>query len=408
MNPSNRANHAVFQPGKIGPLELPNRTIRAAAFEGMAYGHTVTDELIAYHESVAKGGTGMTTVAYAAVSKTGLSFPHQLWMRKEIVPDLRRLTDRIHAAGAKASVQLGHCGNMADKEIIGGKPLAPTGGINWYGPTFPKTMSQLEINEVILDFQRSVLLASEAGFDAIEIHAGHGYLISQFLSPYTNKRKDDYGGSFENRSRFMREVLHAIKEVLPEHMAFIVKMNCSDGFASGITHSESLETARMIEACGAHALVVSGGFVSKAPMFVLRGKMPIDIMAYYMKDKIMKFFVKAFGGMLIKEVPFKEGYFLEEAKQIQNVLTIPVIAVGGMNSMETIDKTFQLGFDWIQIARALIHNPSFVNDLKQEVIAKSGCTVCNFCIAKMYSEQMACHFNEPHLPVELQEKIARL
>lgn len=404
----NRANHPLFHPGKIGPLELKNRTIRAAAFEGMAHNHTVSDELIAYHESVAKGGTGMTTVAYAAVSKTGLSFPHQLWMRKEIIPDLKQLTARIHAAGAKVSVQLGHCGNMADKDLIGGKPLAPTGGVNWYGPTFPKTMSQHEINAVIQDFQHAVLLAHEAGFDAIEIHAGHGYLISQFLSPSTNRRKDKYGGSFENRSRFMREVLQAVHEVLPADMAFIVKMNCSDGFSAGITRQESTKIAEMIEACGAHAIVVSGGFVSKAPMFVLRGKMPIDIMAYYMKDKVMKFFVKAFGGLLIKEVPFKEGYFLEEAKRIQEALSIPVIAVGGMNSMDTIDNAFSMGFKWIQLARALIHNPSFVNELKYEMISKSGCTICNYCIAKMYSEQMACHFNEQDLPEELQQKIAAL
>jgi 2,4-dienoyl-CoA reductase-like NADH-dependent reductase (Old Yellow Enzyme family) len=398
----------LFSEGFLGPVKLRNRTIRAAAFEGMSAGNGVTQELIDYHTAVAKGGVGLTTVAYAAVSKSGISFPHQLWIREEIIPDLKRLTDSIHSEGAKASIQLGHCGNMADKSVTGMKPYAPSGGINWYGPTFPKTMTKPEIETVVEDFKSAVLLARKAGFDAVEIHAGHGYLISQFLSPYTNKRKDEFGGSFENRSRFLRMVLSGIHEILPDDMAFIVKMNASDGFSGGITFDEALKVAKIAEECGVHGLVVSGGFVSKAPMFVLRGAMPIDIMAYFMKDPIKKFFVKLFGDKLIKTVPFEEGYFMESAKKIQDHVTVPVILVGGMNSKLIIEKAFAQGFEWIAIARALIHNTHYVNDLRDDIIEKSGCTICNYCIAKMYSGTMACHFNQQDIPTDLQPKIEQL
>ncbi|MCW5907926.1 MAG: NADH:flavin oxidoreductase [Chitinophagales bacterium] len=397
-----------FSPGKLGPLTLRNRSIRAAAFEGMSAHHNVTEALIAYHTAVAKGGTGMTTVAYASVNKSGLSFEHQLWLRKEIIPQLRKLTDSIHREGAAASIQIGHCGNMANSAVTATRPLAPSGGINWYGPTIPRRMSKTDIAEVIADFRNSVRIAAESGFDAVEVHAGHGYLISQFLSPYTNKRNDEYGGSFENRSRFMREVLTAVREKLPPHMALLVKMNCWDGFEGGITKQEAAQTARIIEQCGAHAIVVSGGFVSRAPMYVMRGSMPIDVMAHFIREPFKRFFVKHFGKQLIPSLPFSEGYFMEEAKSIQKEVTIPVVLVGGMNSITTIEKAINEGFEWIAIARALIENPNFVNDLKNEVIRKSACTICNYCVAKMYTEEMACHLHQSNIPEALKPKIAAL
>jgi len=397
-----------FESSKLGPITLRNKTIRAAAFEGMSNHHDVSDELIKYHTDVAKGGIGMTTVAYASVSKSGLSFKHQLWLRESIIPGLKRISNSVHKEGAAISIQIGHCGNMGNKGVTGLKPLAPNGGINWYGPTFPKRMDKNDIKEVIEDFKSSVAIVSKSGFDAIEVHAGHGYLISQFLSPYTNKRKDEYGGSFENRSRFMREVLTAVRNAMPDHMALIIKMNSYDGFKAGITKEESLLTAKMIEDCGADAIVVSGGFVSKAPMYILRGDMPVDIMAYFMKDPIKRLFVKLFGKRLIQSVQFEEGYFMEDATHIKKIVEIPVIIVGGMNSVKIIEKAMKDGFDFIAIARALIENTNFINDLKENKLEKSECTICNYCIAKMYSDQMSCHLNEKNLSPILKRKIEKI
>ena len=404
----NMNQSTFFTEGKLGPLLLRNRSIRAAAFEGMSEQHNVTEALVNYHTAVARGGVGMSTVAYASVSKSGLSFPHQLWMRKEIAGDLKKLTDSVHREGAAVSVQIGHCGNMANGAVTGIRPIAPSGGINWYGPTFPRRMKAHDMEEVKNDFKNAVRIAAESGFDAVEVHAGHGYLISQFLSPYTNKRRDAYGGSFENRKRFMTEMLMAVRESMPSNMAMIVKMNCWDGFESGITKEEGVLTAKAIEQCGADAVVVSGGFVSRAPMYVMRGRMPVDIMAYFIRDGLKKYFVKLAGQQLIPSVPYVEGYFMEEAKRIQQAIKIPVVLVGGMNSMHTIEKAMSEGFQWIAMARALIENMNFINDLRNEVIDKSSCTICNYCVAKMYSGEMSCHLHEMNLPEELKQKIAAL
>ncbi len=256
----------------------------------------------------------------------GLSFPHQLLLRKEVVPELKRLTDAVHKEGAACSIQIGHCGNMAKATVTGSRPMAPTSRINLYGPTFPKAMNKNEIQEVAGSFGKAVNLARESGFDAVEVHAGHGYLISQFLSPYTNRRKDEYGGSLENRARFMRLVMEEVKKAAGNDITVLVKMNMQDGIPGGMKPDESLEVARMLEQAGADALVLSGGFVSKAPMYILHGAMPVKILAHYMENRLMKMFVRLFGNRLIKAEPFKEAYFLGRCIEVQvDVETSPCI-----------------------------------------------------------------------------------
>ena len=201
----------LFTPVTFGPLTLRNRTIRSAAFESMCPGNAPSQMLLDYHRSVAAGGVGMTTVAYAAVTQSGLSFDRQLWLRSSIIPGLREVTDAIHDEGAAAGIQIGHCGNMSHKNICGVTPISASSGFNLYSPTFVRGMRKEELPEMARAYGKAVNLAREAGFDAVEVHAGHGYLISQFLSPYTNHRKDEYGGSLENRMRFMDIVM---KEVM--------------------------------------------------------------------------------------------------------------------------------------------------------------------------------------------------
>ena len=176
----------IFTPVNIGPVTLRNRTIRSAAFENMCRANKPTQELFDYHTAVARGGIGMTTIAYAAVNRSGVSFDGQLYMREEIIPDLKKLTDAIHAEGAKASIQLGHCGNMTHWYTCGQIPVGASTGFNLYSPTIVRKLKEHEIEELVKDFGRAVEMCRRAGFDCVEIHAGHGYLISQFLSPYTN------------------------------------------------------------------------------------------------------------------------------------------------------------------------------------------------------------------------------
>lgn len=400
----------LFTEASIGPITLRNRTIRSAAFESMCPGNAPSQQLLDYHRSVAAGGVGMTTVAYAAVAQSGLSFDRQLWMRKEIVPGLRKLTDSVHKEGAAASIQLGHCGNMSHKKICGETPVGASSRFNLYSPTFVRGLRKDELRVMAKAYGNAVRLARESGFDAVEIHAGHGYLISQFLSPYTNHRKDEYGGSLDNRMRFMDEVMAEVMKAAGNDMAVLVKMNMRDGFKGGMDIEESLQVAHRLVNDGAQALVLSGGFVSKAPMYVMRGAMPIKAMTHYMDCWWLKLGVKMVGHLMIPSVPFKEAYFLDDAmlfrKEIKN---IPLVYVGGLISREKIEDVLDKGFEFVQMGRALLNEPGFVNRMKLDVNARCTCKHSNYCIARMYSIDMACHQRlTEDLPKCLQKEIEEL
>ena len=400
----------LFTPVTLGPLTLRNRTIRSAAFESMCPGNKPSPELLDYHTSVARGGVGMTTVAYAAVTRSGLSFDRQLWMRPEIIPGLRTLTDAVHREGAAASIQLGHCGNMSHKSICGCTPVGASTGFNLYSPTFVRGLRANELPDMARAYADAVRLAHEAGFDAVEVHAGHGYLISQFLSPYTNHRSDLFGGSLANRMRFMEmvmsEVMHAAAET---GMAVLVKMNMRDGFRGGMEIDECLKVAHRLQELGAHALVLSGGFVSKAPMYVMRGEMPIRTMTHYMTQWWLKWGVRMVGKWMIPTVPFKEAYFLEDALKFRQELSVPLVYVGGLVSREKIDEVLDHGFEAVQMGRALLNEPGFINRMKAEERARCQCRHSNYCIARMYTLDMACHQRliEP-LPKSLVKEIEEI
>lgn len=399
----------LFTPGKIGPLTLRNRTIRAAAFESMCPGNSPSEMLYKYHTSVAAGGIGMTTLAYAAITRSGLSFERQLWLRPEIVPGLKHITDAIHTEGAAASIQIGHCGNMSHKSICGCTPLSASSGFNIYSPTFVRGMRQSEIMAMSKAFGQAVKLAREAGMDAVEIHAGHGYLISQFLSPYTNHRKDEYGGSLQNRMRFMKMCMEEAMEAAGTDMAVLVKMNMRDGFKGGMETNESLEVARTLQnECGVHALILSGGFVSRAPMYVMRGAMPIHTMAHYMPFGWLPYGLRLAGRFMIPTEPFREAYFLEDAIKFREVLKLPLVYVGGLISREKIEEVLGHGFEFVSMARALLNDPAFVNHIKENKQGRCNCGHSNYCIARMYSVEMACHKQVQNLPHSISKEIEKL
>lgn len=398
----------IFTECQIGPITLRNRTIRSAAFENMCYGNKPSQDLFDYHTAVARGGVGMTTIAYAAVNKSGLSFDGQLWMREEIIPELKKLTDAIHAEGAKASIQLGHCGNMTHRATCGQMPVGASGGFNLYSPTFVRKLKISEIKSLVKDFGHAVDLCKKAGFDCVEIHAGHGYLISQFISPYTNHRKDEYGGSLDNRMRFMREVISEVMEHAKNDIAVVVKTNMYDGFKSGMQIPECITVAKELEKLGVHALVLSAGFVSRAPMDVMRGAMPIKTLAYYMDMKKfwwLKLGLHIGGRIIIPPVPFKEAYFLETAKKFRQELNIPLIYVGGLISKNKMEEVLDEGFVALQMARALINDTDFINKLKSGECEKSECKHSNYCIGRMYSLEMKCHHCVNNLPTKLKKEI---
>ena len=383
----------LFTSAKLGPLTLRNRTIRAAAFEGMCPDNNPGEKLYNYHTSVAAGGIGMTTLAYASVTKSGLSFPHQLWLRKEAIPGLRKITDAIHKEGAAASIQIGHCGNMSKKSVAGRLPVSASYGFNIYSPTFVRRMRKDEIIDVATDFGNAVNLAREAGFDAVEVHAGHGYLLSQFLSKYTNRRRDEYGGCLENRMRFMSMAVENALEAAKGDMAVIAKINMNDGFTflGGMKTADCILVAKKLESLGIHGLVLSAGFVSHAPMHVMYGAMPVRTMSYYMEPSVVKPLARYFGKILVPSVPFKEAYFYDDALKFREAVRLPLIYVGGLVARDKIEMVLNTGFEFVAMARALINEPGFVNRMKEEGDVRCSCEHANYCIGRMYSVEMQCY-----------------
>ena len=401
----------IFEEAHIGPLTLRNRTIRSAAFESMCPGHEPSQMLYDYHTSVARGGVGMTTVAYAAVTESGLSFDRQLVMRPEIIPGLRHLTDGIHQEGAAAGIQLGHCGNMSHKSICGCMPVGASTGFNLYSPTLVRGLRSNELPALARKFGDAVRLAREAGFNSVELHCGHGYLIDQFLNTYFNHRRDEYGGSLENRMRFMTMCVEEALEAARDDMAVICKMNMRDGLRKpGTTIEESMEIARRLQQLGVHAIVLSGGLVSATPMYVMRGEMPIHTMTHYMDKAWLKYGVRACGKMMVPTVNYQEAFFLEDALKFRQALPdMKFIYVGGLVAGDKINEVLGHGFEAVQMARSLLNEPDFVNRLKDDPHHRCGCKHSNYCIGRMYTLEMACHqhLDEP-LPQGIVREIERI
>ena len=401
----------IFTPYKLGPIELRNRTIRSAAFEGMGKNNGPTEELFNYHKAVAKGGIGMTTVAYAAVCRSGISFDSQLWMREEIVPELKKLTDAVHAEGAKASIQLGHCGNMTHRRTCGQMPIGASSGFNLYSPTFHRKMNQKDIDEVVKAYGDAVRLAMKAGFDAVEIHAGHGYLISQFLSPYTNHRHDRYGGSLDNRMNFMRECIREVVKAADGKIAVTAKLNTRDGFKGGQEVDELIEVAKELRRLGVDAITLSGGFVSRAPQYVMRGEFPTKAIAHYLPASQwwLKICLYIGSWAVCPTVTFKHLFFMEDALKFKAAMPdYPFIYVGGVTTGEDARKVLENGFPLFQMGRAVLEDTDFVNKLKADENHCSGCEHSNFCIGRMYSKSMQCHKHCEDITPFLEREVQRI
>ncbi len=408
----------LFTPYKLGPITLRNRFIRSAAFENMARNNMPTKQLQDYHVSVARGGVGMTTVAYCAVDLSGVSFDGQLYVNSESLSGLRQLTDAIHAEGAKASIQLGHCGNMTHFYTCHCMPISASNGFNLYSPTFHRRLTVSEIRKLVKKFGEAVDFSRDAGFDCVEIHAGHAYLISQFISPRTNHRRDEYGGSFENRVRFMNEVLEEVMLHAKDDMAVVVKTNMWDDCWRGSDIEEGIKIAKEIAKHKVHGIVLSGGTVSRSPMTILSGAMPYKTLAHYMSMKSFWWLKAALNipgvaPMMMPTQPFKELYFMEKAKRFQQeIKDVPLIYVGGVQSGANCQQIMDEGFELFQIAHVLIKDPDFVKHVQENPTYHAGCGRSNYCVGRMYTLDMKCHEcverDGECIPKRLKKEIAQL
>lgn len=375
----------VFNPAKLGPLTLRNRVIKAATFEARTPDALVTDDLIEYHRLPAAGGVAMTTVAYCAVSPGGRTGGNQIWMRPHAVPGLRRLTEAIHAEGAAISAQIGHAGPVADARSNQATALAPVRFFNPIAMRFAQKATREDIDDVLAAHAHAARLAVDAGFDAVEIHLGHNYLASAFLSPLLNRRDDEFGGSLQNRAKVARGLVMAMRRAVRQQVAVTAKLNMTDGIRGGITVDEALTTARWLQDDGGlDAIELTAGSSLVNPMYLFRGDAPVKEFAAAFKPPL-RWGIRMTGHRFFREYPYRDAYLLREARLFRAELTIPLILLGGITNRTTMDLAMAEGFEFVAMARALLAEPDLVNRIAAEGSqVRSACTHCNQCMATIY------------------------
>lgn len=375
----------VFNPAKLGPLTLRNRVIKAATFEARTPDALVTDDLIEYHRLPAAGGVAMTTVAYCAVSPGGRTGGNQIWMRPHAVPGLRRLTEAIHAEGAAISAQIGHAGPVADARSNQATALAPVRFFNPIAMRFAQKATREDIDDVLAAHAHAARLAVDAGFDAVEIHLGHNYLASAFLSPLLNRRDDEFGGSLQNRAKVARGLVMAVRRAVRQQVAVTAKLNMTDGIRGGITVDEALTTARWLQDDGGlDAIELTAGSSLVNPMYLFRGDAPVKEFAAAFKPPL-RWGIRMTGHRFFREYPYRDAYLLREARLFRAELTIPLILLGGITNRTTMDLAMAEGFEFVAMARALLAEPDLVNRIAAEGSqVRSAYTHCNQCMATIY------------------------
>ncbi|MFE6891421.1 NADH:flavin oxidoreductase [Streptomyces sp. NPDC057694] len=377
---------ALFGPARLGPLTLRNRFVKAATFEGMTRGSRVSDELIAFHRRHAAGGVAMTTVAYCAVAPEGRTERHQLWMRPELLPGLRRLTDAVHAEGAAVSAQIGHAGPVADPRSNGLPALGPSARVGAQSLTRIRAASRADIARITRAHAQAARLAVEAGFDAVEIHLGHNYFASAFLSPRLNHRDDAYGGDLAGRARVARETARAVRDAVGDRVAVLAKLNMDDGVPGGLWLDESVQVARLLEADGSvDALELTAGSSLLNPMYLFRGDAPLREFAAAMRNPVVRLGVRTVGGRFLRAYPYEEAYLLDSARQFRAALGLPLILLGGITRRETAERALAEGFAFVAMARALLREPDLVHRMEREPGTRSLCIHCNKCMPTIYS-----------------------
>jgi 2,4-dienoyl-CoA reductase-like NADH-dependent reductase (Old Yellow Enzyme family) len=374
-----------FETARLGPITLRNRIVKAATFEGRSPRRVVTDDLIDFHRRVAAGGVGMTTVAYCAVTRAGSTDGHQLTLdNPEIVPGLRELTDAVHAEGAAAAAQLGHAGPVANPAGTKHPSMAPSRVFSPLGMRRTQEATPDDLAAITRQFAHGARVLVDGGFDAIEIHLGHNYLLSAFLSPKLNRRRDAFGGALERRARFPREVVRAVRDSAGDGVAVTAKLNMADGVEDGLWLDESIQVAQWLEADGAlDALTLTGGSSFENPMYLFRGDAPIQEMAATFPPALRPGF-KLLAGRFFRTYPFEEAYFLPYARQFRAALTMPLILLGGIDRLSTIERALADGFEFVQMARALLREPDLVQRMQQDPGYESLCVHCNKCMPTIY------------------------
>ena len=376
----------VFAPATLGPVRLRNRTVKAATFEGCTPDGQVTDGLVDYHLAVARGGVGLTTVAYLAVAPEGRTHREVIVVGEHSLAGLARLADAVHAEGAAIAGQVGHAGPVANGRSNGVHAISASRMPSPLSMQMIRATTEADLTRVTRAYVSAARTLVRAGFDVLELHMAHSYLVSSFLAPGLNRRRDRWGGSLENRARLGRQVARAVRDEVGSEVAVTAKVSVSDGFKGGVTTDEGLACAQLLEADGClDALQLSGGSSLMNPMYLFRGDAPVADFAATMPPLVRWGMRTPVGRSFLKAYPFEEGYFREKALRFRGSLSMPLMLLGGINRRATMEQAMADGFDFVAMGRALLREPDLVNRLAAGSASAGVCSHCNRCMPTIYS-----------------------
>lgn len=345
----------LFEETTINGMKLRNRIVRSATWEGMCKPDgRPTARLTNFYRQLALGGVGLIITGYTFVRPEGKQLPGKMGIHTDnFADDYLNMTSTVHKAGSTIAMQLVHAGGQTDSANAGQQPLAPSAVQADQFPEIPSELTITQIQEIITAFAEGARRAKGWGFDAVQLHAAHGYLINQFLSPLTNHRNDEYGGTIENRSRFLIEVYQKVREAVGKNYPVLIKLNASDNLEGGLATQDAIYAARILSELGIDAIEVSAGTPASGDRTPARAKI---------------------------NKPEKEAYHLELAKQIKSAVSCPVMVVGGMRSYEVAEKVVaEDGLDYISMARPLIREPNLPNRWREDDRTPAKCISCNGC-----------------------------
>lgn len=377
----------AFTPAYLGKMPLKNRILKAATYEGKTPDGIPGELLLNFHKDIVRGGTAMTTIGYCTTEADGRINDQMMWIHDGIRDKLIHMNTELKKAApdVKISGQMTHCGNFSKNRRMQRlkRPLGPSFQFNMLGAPsgmpFAGAMQIADIDYLVQTYYNAALMMKETGFDAAEIHFSHGYGISQFISPKTNRRTDDYGGSLQNRMRLPLRVLDAVRRAVGDDFPILGKIGLTDGIKDGLHIEEAIEVAAMLDNAGIDALICSGGTSSFNPMVYFRGDTLDKGLIEVEKNPIMKLGLKLIGPRMFRKYPYEELYFLEDAKRVRDRVNCQMIYIGGCTDLDSVENVMREGFDFIQLGRPLIKDPAFVNNAMADRNYKNGCIHCNRC-----------------------------
>lgn len=388
----------LFTPFRFGALEVKNRFVSSATVECLASpDNRLTPEYLKVYTRLAEGGVGLIIPGNYFVSWEGRAAAKQLVLdRDELMDDLRGLTGAVHTRGAKIVAQLNHGGRQCSADLIGTTPVSPSAVRDGLTGVRPRPLRPEEIEGIIRAFADAARRVKDSGFDGVRINAAHGYLINQFLSARTNRRKDEWGGSAEHRARFLIRVYERIREAVGAGFPVLVKLNAEDGIARGVTLAESIDVCQRLDALGVDAFEVSGG-IKETGFVTTKGEVPGDLL---LEDLgfFKRLLYRVVEGKLRRAARFTEGYNLHHAAAIKQHVRAAVITVGGLRKKATMERLLERGeADLVALSRPFIRQPNLASRMERDPrVTSVTCVNCNRCTVEvtMRHRPLRCYLGD--------------